>query len=308
VSELAIRATNLTRAYGQRVALDGFSLEVQRGETFGLLGPNGSGKSTFIALLAGASQTSNSGCLEVLGEPPTAALRARIATVFQENTSDPTMRVAEYCRFAGRLFGVSNTQLGTRIPSLLETFGLAGRAKEPIASLSGGMRRRLEVVRALLHSPELLVLDEPTTGVDAEERALLWEALKRSSADVTILLATNDLAEADAVCDRVAFIQSGKVVACGTAAELKRGLRRESVHISWPGATDQQIAAVASWPGSGEVTRDGAKVMVTTDDASVFVPKLFEFAPGEIQSVAIAAASLQDAYFQHVRRRAEGAQ
>lgn len=304
VIDFAIRADSITRSYGERVALDGFTLKVPRGGVFGLLGPNGSGKSTFIAMLA-AMETPAAGKLEVLGEPPSAGMRARTGVVFQENTADPLMRVGEYLRFAGGLFGVPRATLRERVPGLLGRFGLGSRESDSVSSLSGGMRRRLEVARALLHSPDLLVLDEPTTGIDAEERAILWDTLLDGS-KTTVVLATNDLAEADAVCDRVAFVQSGRVVASGTPAALKSGLRHESVRITWRSPSAEQLTTVAGWPGTGEVTAEGDQVVITTDEASTFVPRLFELAPGAIRSVAIATASLEDAYFQHVSRRAEG--
>ena len=303
--EPAIRASNITRNYGDRRALNGFSLEVPSGSTFGLLGPNGSGKSTFIAMVA-AMETPAEGSLEIFGQPPARELRGQIATVFQENSADPLMGVAEYLRFAGQLFGLGG-ELSERIPELLARFGLAERGSDPVSSLSGGMRRRLEVARALLHHPRLLLLDEPTTGIDADERALLWETLRSGNAGLTILLATNDLAEVDAVCDTVAFVQAGTVVVSGTPATLKANLRRESVRIGWESPSESDLAQVASWPGTGEITRDGDLVAVTTDDSATFVPRLFELAPGAIRSIVIATASLEDAYFQHVRRRQEAA-
>ncbi len=302
---LAIRASNITRRYGERAALDGFTLEVPEGGVFGLLGPNGSGKSTFIAMLAAMEQL-ETGTLEVLDGAPTRSKLKQTATVFQENSGDPLMSTGEYLRFAGSLFGVAAGELRGRIPALLATFGLGQRADDKLATLSGGMRRRLEVVRALLHQPKLLLLDEPTTGVDAEERGILWKALREAAPGVTILLATNDLTEADAVCDRVAFVQAGRVIASGAPAELKAGLRKESVRIGWPAASETDLAQIASWPGTGDVSRQGETVLITTDDASTFVPRLFELAPGAIRTVSIAAASLEDAYFQYVRRRSEG--
>ncbi|MGE0600752.1 MAG: ATP-binding cassette domain-containing protein [Dehalococcoidia bacterium] len=304
MSDLAIHAVNITRQYGDRRALDGFSLEVPATGVFGLLGPNGSGKSTFMAMVA-AMETPAQGTLEVFGLPPSRTLRARVATVFQENSADPLMRVGEYLEFAGRLFGVRMPELRRRVPEVLNQFGLLQRIRDEVSTLSGGMRRRLEVARALLHRPNLLLLDEPTTGIDAEERALLWQNLRATNTGVTILLATNDLAEADAVCDRVAFVQDGRIVISGTPHELKSGLRRESVRIGWESPSANDLARLASWPDTGEVTQDGDLVAVTTDDAATLVPRLFELAPGAIRSVAIASASLEDAYFQHVRRRRE---
>jgi ABC-2 type transport system ATP-binding protein len=300
----AIRASNVTRRYGNRLALDRLSLEVPQGAVFGLLGPNGSGKSTFIALVA-AAEAPDSGELEVLGERPARPLLQRIGTVFQENTADPLMRVSEYLRFSGALFKVPRSHLQTRIPELLSRFGLGDRAADPVGQLSGGMRRRLEVARSLLHEPALLLLDEPTTGVDAEERSVLWRALLEGAPRPTVLLATNDLVEADAVCTRVAFLQAGRIVAEGTPAQLKAGLRRESIRIGWTAPEPAQLAQVASWHGVGDVAADDGTVVVTADDASTLIPRLFELAPGAIHSVAITPASLEDAYFQHVRRRSE---
>jgi ABC-2 type transport system ATP-binding protein len=306
MTDLAIRAVNVSRRYGERVALDGFSLDVPQGGVFGLLGPNGSGKSTFIAMLA-AMQPADSGTVEIFGQPASRELLRRVATVFQENTADPLMKVNEYLRFSGRLFGVPAPELRARSFQLLEKFGLGARADDPVGGLSGGMRRRLEVVRALLHRPGLLLLDEPTTGIDAEERSILWRELLDGAKGTTVLLATNDLGEADAVCDNVAFIQNGRVVVSGTPASLKAGLRRESVRISLADTSDATAARIAAIPGTGSLARDGDTVVITTDDASTFVPRLFEAAPGAIRSVTIGTASLEDAYFQHVRRRSEGA-
>lgn len=304
--EYAVRASEITRTYGERKALDGLSLDAPSGGVFGLLGPNGSGKSTFIAMLA-AMETPATGELEVLGARPSPMLRGRVGAVFQENTADPLMRVAEYVRFAGELFGVPRRDLDTRVPRLLGTFGLAERASDAVGSLSGGMRRRLEVARALVHEPQLLLLDEPTTGIDAGERAVLWDTLLGARSGTTIVLATNDLLEADAVCECVAFLKDGRVAASGTPAQLKAGLRKESVRVEWVEPPGHPARAIAALPGLAEVVMDGDVTVVTTDDAALLVPRLFELAPGAIRSVTIARASLEDAYFQHVGRRPQGA-
>ncbi|MBA4180277.1 MAG: hypothetical protein C0506_06765 [Anaerolinea sp.] len=301
----AVEVHDLSYSYGDRRALDGFSLSVPAGSVFGLLGPNGSGKSTFVTMLAAMAPPA-SGSLSAFGQPPHSALRARIGTVFQENASDPMMTVSELLRLAGRLFGVPRAALEPRIRELLAQFGLSDRAGELTGNLSGGMRRRLEMCRALLHNPELLLLDEPTTGVDPDERRALWDALlRRDTGQRTVVLATNDLAEADAVCDLVAFIQAGRVIATGTPAALKQGLRHESVRVGWESPTAEQLRMVAEWAGGSEVTRDGGFVRITVDDASTFVPRLFTLAPGAIRSVTIEKASLEDAYFRHVTRRGD---
>ncbi|WP_322797450.1 ABC transporter ATP-binding protein [Tepidiforma sp.] len=300
----AVRAAGIVRRYGERVALDGFSLEVARGSVFGILGPNGSGKSTFLALVAGGERP-EAGTLEVLGEPPSRKVRARVGTVFQENAADPLMTPLEYLRFAARLFGVERTTAERRGMELLERFGLAARAKDAIGTLSGGMRRRLEVARALLHRPKLLLLDEPTTGVDPEERRLLWQAVLEGREGATVLLATNDLHEADAVCTEVAFVQRGKVVATGTPAELKRGLRRQAVRVELDETSEQVVQRIAALAGAGEVAVRNGELLVTTDDATRLVPEIFAAAGSAIRAIRIDAASLEDAYFQYVERRVE---
>ncbi|MEX2081266.1 MAG: ABC transporter ATP-binding protein, partial [Dehalococcoidia bacterium] len=286
--------------YGQRLALDDFDLDVPAGSVFGLLGPNGSGKSTFITLVA-AMEPVAEGQLSVFGLAPAAKLRGRLGVVFQENTLDPLMRVDEALRLCGSLFGLRDAT--ARAGLLLEQFGLGGRSRDPISALSGGMRRRLEVVRALLHNPELLLLDEPTTGVDPDERRALWDSLLADPGQRTVLLATNDLPEADRACDRVAFIRDGQVVAAGTPAELKQGLRRDSVRLDWPAASDADLATIGAWPECGSVNREGTEVLVSVDDAAAFVPRLFALAGGSIRGVRIDAASLEDAYFVHAGAR-----
>lgn len=298
-----ITARGVVRRYGERRALDGLSLDVPGGSVFGLLGPNGSGKSTFIGLIA-AMEAPAEGAISIFGQDPSRDLRGRIGTVFQENAQDPLMRVDETLELAGALFGMAKGDIRARSTELLRVFGLAGRERDAVSTLSGGMRRRLEMARALLHDPELLILDEPTTGVDPEERRALWEALLGGARGRrTILLATNDLAEADAVCEQVAFIQAGQVVAAGSPEELKRGLRREAVRVTWLDVTEDDIVEIAHWEGTGAVSRQGDTVQISVDEASVLVPRLFALSQGRIRSVTIERSSLEDAYFQHVSGR-----
>jgi ABC-type multidrug transport system ATPase subunit len=252
-----------------------------------------------------AMEQPREGALHVFGQLPAPALRARVGVVFQENAQDPLMTVHETLQLAGRMFGMAGPRIRERATALLDAFGLSGRGRDRIETLSGGMRRRVEVARALLHDPALLILDEPTTGVDPEERRALWRALLQAERGArTVLLTTNDLAEADGVCDLVAFMSEGRVVASGTPAELKQGLRRDAVRVQWHGITAEQLADVAAMPGTGGVTQDGDTVLITADDAAGLVPQLFALAPGAIRSVTIDRSTLEDAFFQHVGRRA----
>lgn len=301
--QAVIEARGVVRRYGERRGLDGLTLDVPAGVVFGLLGPNGSGKSTFVSLVA-AMERPSAGSIRVFGMAPAAGLRQRVGTVFQENAQDPLMTVSETLSLAGRLFGLDRATVTQRGEGLLSAFGLSGRVDDRIATLSGGMRRRLELARALLHDPELLLMDEPTTGVDPDERRSLWEAiLGPERGRRTIVLASNDLAEADAVCERVAFLKDGTLVAEGAPSELKKGLRREALRITWPEVAPGVLDAVASWPGVGAATREGDLVHITADDAGALVPRLFELPGPRIRAVAIEASSLEDAYFQYVGRR-----
>lgn len=304
-----ISAQDVTLRYGERRALDGFTLDIPREGVFGLLGPNGSGKSTFLTMVA-AAEPPPAGSLRLFGTEPSATMRARMGTVFQENTADPLMTPREYLELMGRLFGLGRRAAATRGDILLGRFALADRRDTPVSTLSGGMRRRLEIARALLHGPELLLLDEPTTGVDADERKSFWSGLREGAEARTIVLATNDLVEADTVCDRVAFVRAGAIVAEGTPAALKRDLRNETVRVAWESPSDEALALIEGWPGTGHVVRDAGEVRVTVDDAAALVPRLFELAPGQIRAVEIHRSTLEDAYFQHVGvsvRRAEEA-
>lgn len=299
-----LRAREIVHRYRDRVALDGFTLEVPPGTIFGLLGPNGSGKSTFLSLVA-AQEQPQAGDLSCWGEPPRRAFRRRIGVVFQEGSLDPLMTSAELLQLFARLYGLPRGLARSRVRALLEQVGLAGRARDRIATLSGGMRRRLELARALLHEPELLVLDEPTTGIDAEEREAIWELLAAArERGATVLFATNDLVEADRVCDRAAFIRAGRVVAVGTPEELKRGLRAETVAVTWECPREEELAQVESWDSVGEVAREGDTVLISTDDARTLIPRLFELAGRRISAVSIHPTTLADAYFAHVGRRA----
>lgn len=297
---LAVEARGIVYRYGERRALDEFSLEVPKGSVFGLLGPNGSGKSTFLALLAEMVPPPE-GAFHIFGAPPHRSLRRRIGFVFQEGSLDPSMTPREVLALFGRLYGLSPGVTRERSRKLMAAVGLTERMDERIDTLSGGMRRRLEAARALLHEPELLVLDEPTTGIDAEERQAFWslvEDVRRRGA--TVLFATNDLAEADSVCDIAAFVRDGRVVACGTPGDLKRGLRAETVVVDWVAPEETDLAAVRRWPEVGDVIQDGTTVRVSTSDASVLVPKLFALAGRRITSVHIQPTTLADAYFAHV--------
>jgi lipooligosaccharide transport system ATP-binding protein len=205
------------------VVVDHLSFELEPGKCFGLLGPNGAGKTTTLRCCLGLT-VPDSGTLRVLGEPVPARgreARARIGVVPQFDNLDPDFSLAENLLVYGRYFGLSDAVLNARIPALLEFASLAGKERGNIRTLSGGMKRRLTLARALVNDPELLVLDEPTTGLDPQARHLIWDRLKQLlAAGKTILLTTHFMEEAEQLCDRLIIIDAGRIIAAGTPREL----------------------------------------------------------------------------------------
>ncbi len=214
---------NLRKSYGDREVVAGVSFELKRGECFGLLGPNGAGKTTTLRLCLGLTDP-DSGSVTLVDSPvPEAAreARRRVGVVPQLDNLDPDFTVAENLLVYGRYFGMADRETRKRIPELLEFAGLAQRGDSKIHTLSGGMKRRLTLVRALINDPDLIVMDEPTTGLDPQARHLIWDRLKRLLAQgKTIFLTTHFMDEAERLCDRLIIMDHGKVVIQGPPREL----------------------------------------------------------------------------------------
>lgn len=233
-SLLAVRASGLVKRYGQLVAVDGLDLDIPSGQFFGLLGPNGSGKTSTIHMLATLIRPS-SGSARVAGHDvvdEAVKVRGAIGLVFQDSALDRTLTIAENLRFAGLLYNLAPAVIRERSAELLELFGLADKRNRPVGSLSGGMRRALDIVRGMIHHPRILFLDEPTIGLDLPNRRNIWRFIDRLRArtGMTVLLTTHYLEEADS-CDRVAFIKSGKLVQSGPPQQLVESLGRHIVEI-----------------------------------------------------------------------------
>ena len=257
ITSLAVQASGLIKRYGDVLAVDGLDLDIPAGQFFGLLGPNGSGKTSTIHMLATLVRPS-AGAAKIFGKDvvhDAVATRASIGLVFQESALDRTLSIAENLRFAGMLHNLPGKVIEERSKSLLELFGLADKRNRPVGSLSGGMRRALDIVRGVIHHPRLLFLDEPTIGLDLPNRRKIWRFIEnlRAQTGMTVLLTTHYLEEADS-CDRVAFIKKGKLVSSGTPAEMITALGRFVVEIESP---DVEGLARQLEPTLGACLREG---------------------------------------------------
>jgi lipooligosaccharide transport system ATP-binding protein len=218
-----ITARGLTKRFGAFTAVDGIDVDVRRGEAFGFLGPNGAGKSSTMRMI-GCVAPVTSGELTILGMDPATqgpAIRARLGVVPQQDTLDVELNVAENLYVYGRYFGMSRAELHPKVAELLEFAQLADRAKSKVEPLSGGMKRRLTIARSLINDPEILLLDEPTTGLDPQARHVLWDRLYRlKQQGVTLVLTTHYMDEAEQLCDRLVVMDGGRIVAEGSPAAL----------------------------------------------------------------------------------------
>ena len=219
----ALKARALRKSYGALEVVSGLDLEVAPGECFGLLGPNGAGKTTTLRLCLGLTHP-DAGEIELLGEPVPARAREarqRIGVVPQFDNLDPDFTVAENLLVYGRYFAMPAADVRAKVPGLLEFAGLAGREGARINTLSGGMKRRLTLARALINDPQLIFMDEPTTGLDPQARHLIWERLRRLTQEgKTLVLTTHFMEEAERLCHRLAIIDRGRLIAAGTPREL----------------------------------------------------------------------------------------
>ncbi|MET3951855.1 ABC transporter ATP-binding protein [Arthrobacter sp. UYEF36] len=223
--QYVITAENLTKRYGDVVAVDGISFSVPAGEAFGLLGPNGAGKSTTMKMIGGVSQRT-SGSLSIMGLDPDQngpEVRAHLGVVPQQDNLDEELKVRDNLLVYGRYFGLPMSYLRPKADELLEFAQLTDKAKSKVDALSGGMKRRLTIARSLINEPRILLLDEPTTGLDPQARHILWDRLFRlKEQGVTLILTTHYMDEAEQLCDRLIVVDKGKIMAEGSPASLIR--------------------------------------------------------------------------------------
>jgi ABC-2 type transport system ATP-binding protein len=317
VSRYAIEATELRKSYPTGrgkppvQALDGLSFAVEPGTVYGLLGPNGAGKSTTVKVLSTLSRP-DSGTASVAGTDVAAdpdAVRRRIGLVSQRPSSDPMATGRENLVLAGRIQGMNRTDATDRATWLLERFGIAGAADRLVRTWSGGMARKLDVAIGLVHRPQVLFLDEPTTGLDPEARAEMWAEIGRMAGDdqMTVLLTTHYLDEADRLAHRLAIVDHGKVAVEGTPDELKTELRGDVLQVELENELEAEQATrrLGSLPGLSAVLRDGCLVRARSDEGARVVPGVFATL-GEagigVVSATLARPSLDDVYLRYAGR------
>ncbi len=307
----AIEAVDLRKAYGEEVqALDGLSFAVPAGTVFGLLGPNGAGKSTTVKVLTTLAHPDGGSArvagFDVLAQP--ARVRESIGVVSQSGGADQEATGRENLRLQGQVFGMNGKALETRIDELLAQFGLADAGNRLVREYSGGMRRRLDVAQALVHKPQVLFLDEPTTGLDPEVRAEMWEEIGRLAGEgLTVLLTTHYLEEADNLAARLAIVDKGKVVAEGSPDELKRGLRGDAIHVELDADAEEATVreALERVDGVSEVIVDERLLHARAEDGARTVPAVLAALEGaslEVGSVTVARPSLDDVYLRFAGR------
>jgi ABC-2 type transport system ATP-binding protein len=271
----AISVDGLVRRFDGVTAVDHVNLEVERGEIYGFLGPNGAGKSTMVRILC-TLLTPTEGRAVVAGYDVAAepgAVRLRIGVALQEAALDPKQTGVELLRLQGRLYGLSRAEINRRLGELAGLVDIGAALSRPIGTYSGGMRRRLDLAAALVHGPQVLFLDEPTTGLDPVSRARMWQEVRRLNREqgMTIFLTTQYLEEADELADRVGIIDGGRLVAEGTPEQLKRSVGNDVIVAQVDGHAAAGRAAVRTVPGVRGVEVHGSELWIITADGAAAV-------------------------------------
>jgi len=307
-----IEVLELTKKFGDVVADDAVSFTVRAGETFGLLGPNGAGKTTLIrmltTLLSPTSGTAKIQGLDLRTQKP--AVRAVIGTVSQAVTTDENLTVRENLSVQGKMYGLSGTTLAVRIEQRLREVGLWDRRHQLTKALSGGMRRRLEIARGVLHSPQVLFLDEPTTGLDPQSRRAIWEMfgeLKALDPALCILLTTHSMDEADVLCDRLAIMDRGRILCEGSPEALKRALHTgERVELEIDGRLADADGEALCALGAVNLRTDSGRGIEfqarPEEGVGRRAAQLLEGRGYRIRHLTIAPVSLEDVFFSHTGR------
>jgi lipooligosaccharide transport system ATP-binding protein len=297
-----IRASGLRKSFGDFEAVKGINVEVKRGEAFGFLGPNGAGKSSTMRMIAAVSPVSG-GELEILGMDPAVdgpAIRGRLGVCPQEDTLDNELNVRDNLVIYGRYFGIPRAEVNDRVDELLDFVQLTEKAKSTVEDLSGGMKRRLTIARSLINRPDLLLLDEPTTGLDPQARHVLWDRLFRlKQSGVTLVITTHYMDEAEQLCDRLVVMDKGLIVAEGSPLDLIRQHSTREVAelrfgVAAEGASHEALAEKVSDLGH-RVEALPDRLLVYSDDGEEVIAKVHERGLEPI-AVLVRRSTLEDVF------------
>ena len=295
---MMIIAKNLTKKYGDFVAVDGIDFQVKRGESFGLLGPNGAGKSTTMRMIAATSQRT-SGDLEILGLDPNKKgpeIRAHLGVVPQTDNPDTELKVWENLYIYGRYFGLGRKFLKAKIEELLDFAQLQEKRNAKVNDLSGGMKRRLTIARGLVNEPEILMLDEPTTGLDPQARHILWDRLFRlKEQGVTLVITTHYMDEAEQLCDRLVVMDKGKIMAEGSPAELiKKYSSKEVLEVRFGSTKNAEVAPQIEKLGD-RVENLPDRILIYSEDGEAVLNQIHALG-FEPQTSLVRRSSLEDVF------------
>jgi ABC-2 type transport system ATP-binding protein len=307
----AVEAENVTKRFGKFVAVDAVSFRVRQGEIFGLLGPNGAGKTTLIRMLTTltpvTSGTARVNGFDVTRDPD--GVRQSIGVIPQALTSDPELTAEENISIHAKLYGVPAARRPELLRELLEAVDLTRFAKELVRTFSGGMRRRLEIARGLVHSPKILFLDEPSTGLDPVSRTNVWEMIEKlqQRSGLTILLTTHYMDEADKLCDRIAIVDHGKLVALDTPARLKDSVPgTDVVEAEFVGAPPDWPAVLAALPQVAGVSEREGMTHIASHSGPDTVAALMDVARSRgvrVQRVVVQGTTLDDVFLHYTGRQ-----
>ncbi|VVB57553.1 Trehalose/maltose import ATP-binding protein MalK [uncultured archaeon] len=305
-THMSIQIRNLTKSFGKLTAVDRLSLDIEKGEIFGLLGPNGAGKTTLLSMLA-VLMTPTSGTATVDGNDivkAPLAVRKCIGMVFQGGSLDNLLTARENLQLHAKLYGVPMEVREQRIAEALELVELTSRANDRAGNFSGGMKRRLEIARALLHRPAVLFLDEPTVGLDPQTREHIWSYIKKlaRAEEMTIILTTHYMEEADLLCDRIALIDRGKIVALDTPDGLKRRMGGDRVKLGCAKACSAaMLARIKKFPFVKSVSQEDGQLVLVVNNAPKHLQKLLKIV-GDVEEVHVLPASLNEVFLQYTGR------
>ncbi|HYM40801.1 MAG TPA: ATP-binding cassette domain-containing protein [Thermoplasmata archaeon] len=300
----------LRKDYGDFTAVDDVSFRIEEGEVFGLLGPNGAGKTTTLHMLATllrpTSGTATVNGHDIVREP--GQVRKSIGMVFQEPSSDDLLTGYENLKMHALLYGIPASERGTRIREVLALVDLTDRKDEQVRHYSGGMRRRLEIARGLMHNPRVLFLDEPTLGLDPQTRTHIWEYLERLVREqrISVIVTTHYMEEADRLCDRIAIVDRGKIVVLDSPESLKRALGGDIIRLEMQ---NPDAAALEALPHVKKVEIQGKTASLTVEDARSHIQEILARV-GKVDSVELHPPSLEDVFLRYTGRayREEGAE